>query len=189
MLHQLLSSREPEQLTQERWMLLKERLTQPTGMQRAPEAQATVDLQCQSLALYHYKTCPFCMKVRQEMRRLSLNIRHIDAQPEGKDRAALIAGGGLAKVPCLKITDEAGAAQRILPPSKRKKIISKSEVEEIVAKIARTGARIYEVSISYHGRTYHEGKKIGWKDGVSAIRCILKYGFFNSRVEVGRVES
>ncbi|NDG70306.1 MAG: glycosyltransferase family 2 protein [Proteobacteria bacterium] len=47
---------------------------------------------------------------------------------------------------------------------------------EIVAKIARTGARIYEVAISYHGRTYAEGKKIGWKDGVSALRCILKYG-------------
>ena len=56
---------------------------------------------------------------------------------------------------------------------------------EIVAKIALTGARIYEVSISYHGRTYDEGKKIGWKDGVSAIRCILKYGLFNSRVKVG----
>jgi glycosyltransferase involved in cell wall biosynthesis len=47
---------------------------------------------------------------------------------------------------------------------------------ELVAKIARTGARIYEVAISYHGRTYAEGKKIGWKDGISAIRCILKYG-------------
>lgn len=47
---------------------------------------------------------------------------------------------------------------------------------EIVAKIARTGARIYEVAISYHGRTYAEGKKIGWKDGISALRCILKYG-------------
>ena len=47
---------------------------------------------------------------------------------------------------------------------------------EIVSKIARTGARIYEVAISYHGRTYAEGKKIGWKDGLSAIRCILKYG-------------
>jgi len=47
---------------------------------------------------------------------------------------------------------------------------------EIVAKIARTGARIYEVAISYHGRTYAEGKKIGWRDGISAIRCILKYG-------------
>jgi len=47
---------------------------------------------------------------------------------------------------------------------------------EIVAKIARTGARIYEVAISYHGRTYAEGKKIGWKDGISALRCILRYG-------------
>jgi len=47
---------------------------------------------------------------------------------------------------------------------------------ELVAKIARTGARIYEVAISYHGRTYAEGKKIGWKDGISALRCILKYG-------------
>lgn len=47
---------------------------------------------------------------------------------------------------------------------------------EITAKVARQGARIYEVAISYHGRTYAEGKKISWKDGVSAIRCILKYG-------------
>ena len=47
---------------------------------------------------------------------------------------------------------------------------------ELVAKIARTGARIYEVAISYHGRTYAEGKKIGWKDGISALRCILRYG-------------
>lgn len=46
---------------------------------------------------------------------------------------------------------------------------------EIVAKVARTGARIFEVSVSYNGRTYAEGKKINWKDGVSALRCILKY--------------
>ncbi len=49
---------------------------------------------------------------------------------------------------------------------------------EITAKVARLGVRIYEVSISYHGRTYAEGKKIGWKDGLSALRCILKYGLF-----------
>jgi len=47
---------------------------------------------------------------------------------------------------------------------------------EVTAKLSRSGARIYEVAISYHGRTYAQGKKIGWKDGVSAIRCILKYG-------------
>ena len=51
---------------------------------------------------------------------------------------------------------------------------------EIVAKVARTGARIYEVAISYHGRTYAEGKKIGWKDGISALRCVLKYGPLSS---------
>jgi glycosyltransferase involved in cell wall biosynthesis len=47
---------------------------------------------------------------------------------------------------------------------------------EITAKLAATGTRIYEVAISYHGRTYAEGKKIGWRDGFSAFRCILKYG-------------
>jgi len=46
---------------------------------------------------------------------------------------------------------------------------------EITAKVARLGVRIYEVAISYYGRSYAEGKKIGWRDGVSAIRCILKY--------------
>ena len=46
---------------------------------------------------------------------------------------------------------------------------------EIIAKLARTGSRIYEVGISYSGRTYAEGKKINWKDGVRAIYAILKY--------------
>lgn len=92
-------------------MLLKERLTRPTGLIRTQAAQAIVDKQCESLALYHYKTCPFCMKVRHEMRRLSLPIQRIDAQPEGSDRQALRQGGGLAKVPCLKITDAEGNSQ------------------------------------------------------------------------------
>ncbi len=46
---------------------------------------------------------------------------------------------------------------------------------EITAKVARTGCRIYEVGISYTGRTYSEGKKINWKDGVRALWCIIKY--------------
>ena len=46
---------------------------------------------------------------------------------------------------------------------------------EITAKISKLNCRIYEVGISYYGRTYKEGKKIGWKDGVRAIWCILKY--------------
>jgi glycosyltransferase involved in cell wall biosynthesis len=47
---------------------------------------------------------------------------------------------------------------------------------EVMAKVARMKVRVYEVAISYHGRTYEEGKKIGWKDGLSAVRCIVKYG-------------
>jgi len=46
---------------------------------------------------------------------------------------------------------------------------------EITAKLAKKGIRIYEVAVSYHGRTYAEGKKINWKDGIRAIWCILKY--------------
>jgi glycosyltransferase involved in cell wall biosynthesis len=48
---------------------------------------------------------------------------------------------------------------------------------EVTAKIARRQVKIYEVPISYYGRDYDEGKKIGWKDGFSALRCILKYKF------------
>jgi len=47
---------------------------------------------------------------------------------------------------------------------------------ELTAKVARMHLRIYEVPVSYHGRTYDEGKKIGWKDGVRALYCIVKYG-------------
>jgi glycosyltransferase involved in cell wall biosynthesis len=46
---------------------------------------------------------------------------------------------------------------------------------EVTAKVAARHHRVYEVGISYHGRTYDEGKKIGWRDGVEALRCIVKY--------------
>ncbi|MET3980057.1 glycosyltransferase involved in cell wall biosynthesis [Mucilaginibacter sp. UYP25] len=53
---------------------------------------------------------------------------------------------------------------------------------EVTIKISRIPRiRIYEVGISYYGRTYEDGKKIGWKDGVRAIYCILKYGLFKTR--------
>lgn len=52
---------------------------------------------------------------------------------------------------------------------------------EVTAKVSRVPkVRIYEVGISYYGRTYEEGKKIGWRDGFRAIYCILKYGLFSS---------
>ena len=53
---------------------------------------------------------------------------------------------------------------------------------EITAKVSRIeGVRIYEVPISYYGRTYAEGKKINWRDGVAALWCIIKYNFFSRR--------
>ena len=54
---------------------------------------------------------------------------------------------------------------------------------ELTAKLSRVpGIRIYEVGISYYGRTYAEGKKIGWKDGFRAIYCILKYNIFSRKI-------
>jgi hypothetical protein len=68
----------------------------------------------------------------------------------------------------------------------RREIIQSIDIEEkrfgfepeITAKVARRRVRIYEVGITYYGRTYAEGKKIGWKDGVRAVWCILKYNVF-----------
>ncbi len=52
---------------------------------------------------------------------------------------------------------------------------------EITAKLAKMNIRIYEVGISYSGRGYNEGKKIGWKDGISALRCVIKYNLFRRK--------
>jgi glutaredoxin len=93
------------------FMLLGEYLARPKGLYRPPEIQGQVDQQCRDLVLYQYKTCPFCIKVRQEMRRLSLNVKGLDAQHEGENRSALLNGGGKAKVPCLKITDQTGKTE------------------------------------------------------------------------------
>jgi glycosyltransferase involved in cell wall biosynthesis len=69
----------------------------------------------------------------------------------------------------------------------RREVIQSIEIEEsrfgfepeITAKVAkRRNLRVYEVGISYYGRTYEEGKKIGWKDGLRAIYCIIKYNWF-----------
>lgn len=68
----------------------------------------------------------------------------------------------------------------------RREVINKIRIQEnrfgfepeITAKVARAKVRIYEVAISYYGRTYAEGKKIGWRDGFRALWCICKYNFF-----------
>lgn len=92
-------------------MLLWELVTRPRGLVRAPAAQEKLDQQCRQLVLYQYRTCPFCIRVRQEIRRLSLKLERRNVAKEGSNREDLVRGGGLAKVPCLKITDQAGHSQ------------------------------------------------------------------------------
>lgn len=67
------------------------------------------------------------------------------------------------------------ALRKILPTLKSNRFTIEPE---ITARVAREKLRIYEVGISYSGRTYEEGKKIGWKDGFSALWAIVKYNFF-----------
>lgn len=72
----------------------------------------------------------------------------------------------------------------------RRELIQSIEIEEdrfgfepeITAKVARAGWRVYEVGISYSGRTYDEGKKIGWRDGVRALYCVARYSALGERL-------
>jgi len=90
------------------FMLLWAKLGAPKGIVRAPEAQKKIDQECTQLALYHFKTCPFCIKVRHELSRLSLPVQLRDAQHEGDFRTELLLNGGKVQTPCLRIADAQG---------------------------------------------------------------------------------
>ena len=76
----------------------------------------------------------------------------------------------------------------------RREILDQIDIEEdrfgvepeLTAKVARLHCRVYEVGISYHGRTYAEGKKIGWRDGFRAAVCIARYSPVGERVRAHR---
>jgi len=89
-------------------LLLWEWLTAPKGIQRPEAEQQRLDEVTCKLAMYQFRTCPFCIKTRQALRRLSLNIELRDAQNDPQHRQALLEGGGTIKVPCLRIIDEKG---------------------------------------------------------------------------------
>lgn len=93
------------------FMLLWASAGKPKGLLRSAEAQATIDGECAQMALYHFSTCPFCIKVRHEMARLSLPIPLRDAQHDAVHRASLLQGGGKVQTPCLQITDSQGKVQ------------------------------------------------------------------------------
>jgi glutaredoxin len=86
-------------------------ITTPRGIKRTPELQKEVDSKTAKLALYHFKSCPFCVKVRREMKRQSLNIATHDVKRNELSRQELLEGGGRVKVPCLRIENEAGEVQ------------------------------------------------------------------------------
>ncbi|HSH49178.1 MAG TPA: glutaredoxin [Halomonas sp.] len=88
-------------------MIVSEKLSTPrSAIERSPEEQARVDEACKRLALYQFRTCPFCIKVRREIARLGLDIELRDTQHDPEHRQALAEGGGRVKVPCLRIAHE-----------------------------------------------------------------------------------
>lgn len=92
-------------------MVLWEVLSRPRAVKRVPALQAQIDGQCKDITLYQFKTCPFCIKVRKEVHRLALPIERRDAQHNEANRAELLHGSGLTKVPCLRIADKDGKVQ------------------------------------------------------------------------------
>lgn len=90
------------------FVLVSEKLTTPKPIVRTAEQQAQIDTATQGLALYQFRACPFCVKVRKEIARLGLKIELRDALKDPTHRQALIDGGGKTTVPCLLITHTDG---------------------------------------------------------------------------------
>lgn len=78
-------------------------ISRPAPMKRDAEDQQKVALQMESLALYQFYACPFCIKVRRHMHKLALPVPLKDAQNDADARQELASGGGQIKVPCLRI--------------------------------------------------------------------------------------
>ncbi|MCK4863935.1 MAG: glutathione S-transferase N-terminal domain-containing protein [Gammaproteobacteria bacterium] len=89
-------------------ILFVDKVTSPRGIKRPEEEQQKIDKEVNNLALYQFKTCPFCIKVKRNNKRLSLKIETRDAQHNPIYRKELLQGGGEIKVPCLRIVDDKG---------------------------------------------------------------------------------
>ena len=80
-------------------------ITRPPRMKRSPEAQAAVSEAAKDLALYQFKACPFCVKVRRKLHVLNVPVALHDAKNNEQDRQMLLEQGGRIKVPCLRIEE------------------------------------------------------------------------------------
>ncbi len=89
-------------------ILLVDKITTPRGIKRPEDEQQKIDKEVTNLTLYQFQTCPFCIKVKRNNKRLSLKIETRDAQHNQTYREELLQGGGQVKVPCLRIVDEKG---------------------------------------------------------------------------------
>ena len=92
-------------------ILVLDWFTTPKSVARDPEAQARVDAQTQKLAIYEFRGCPFCVKVRRHVKRLGLNIVLKDVQKDEKAKQELLSGAGEYQVPCLRITQSDGTVK------------------------------------------------------------------------------
>ena len=86
-------------------ILLYDWVFTPRSLKRDATSQANVDAQTAGLTLYQYEACPFCVKVRREMKRQALRIETRDVKRSESAREELLAGGGNLKVPCLRIDE------------------------------------------------------------------------------------
>ena len=94
-----------------RLILLIDALTTPKGVNRPADEQKKLDADTAQLALYQFKACPFCVKVRRFMKQHTLHIETRDAKGNQLFKEELLKGGGEIKVPCLRIENEQGAVQ------------------------------------------------------------------------------
>lgn len=92
-------------------ILTFERLFAPKGVERSLEEQEVIRQQTSRLSLYQFEACPFCVKVRFTLKRLSLPIATRDAKNNPEYKKELLEKGGQYQVPCLRIENESGAVQ------------------------------------------------------------------------------
>ena len=90
------------------FMLLMERFTTPKAIERTPGQLAVLNRASSQLALYQFRACPFCIRVRKELARLGLAVETRDAQHDTDHRDTLAAKGGRIKVPCLLVRHDDG---------------------------------------------------------------------------------
>ena len=101
-----------------RWVLAQiiifiDWVTRPEPVQRSVERQRMIDKQTETMALYQFQQCPFCVRARRQIRRLALNIETRDARNDPQWNQELINDGGKYQVPCLKITKDGGEVEWI----------------------------------------------------------------------------